>query len=85
MRELENLAEKFVILRGDISGEPLSTPSLPHGEEIALAEGDGRLDTVISNCIRMAIDQCDGKISRAAQKLDVDRNTVKRWLAKSPA
>lgn len=85
VRELENLAEKFVILRGDISGEPLSTPSLPHGEEIALAEGDGRLDTVIGNYIRMVIDQCDGKISRAAQKLDVDRNTVKRWLAKSPA
>ena len=55
------------------------------GAEIALSEGDGRLDTVIGNYIHMVIDQCEGKIARAAQKLDVDRNTVKRWLARCPS
>ena len=84
VRELENLAEKFIILRGEISCEAIAAQPARSGDEIALAEGDGRLDTVIGNYIHMVIDQCDGKIARAAQKLDVDRNTVKRWLARCP-
>jgi len=83
VRELENLAEKFIILRGEISCETIAQPAR-RGDEIALAEGDGRLDTVIGNYIHMVIGQCEGKIARAAQKLDVDRNTVKRWLARCP-
>lgn len=86
VRELENLAEKFIILRGDISCETIATQQpMRCGAEIALSEGDGRLDTVIGNYIHMVIDQCEGKIARAAQKLDVDRNTVKRWLARCPS
>lgn len=84
VRELENLAEKFIILRGDISCETITAQPVRSGAEIALHEGDGRLDTVIGNYIHMVIDQCEGKIARAAQKLDVDRNTVKRWLARCP-
>lgn len=83
VRELENLAEKYVIL-GGLSGNDLLAETGEGGD--AAKEAPERecqtLDEVISCHVHETLRREKGNIARAAASLGVDRNTVKRWLAK---
>jgi transcriptional regulator with PAS, ATPase and Fis domain len=81
VRELENLTEKYVTLRGlPVEALPLGrTPAQPAP---GAAEPES-LDSAVSRHIREALQKEGGNIARAAARLRVDRNTIKRRLAKS--
>jgi transcriptional regulator with PAS, ATPase and Fis domain len=83
VRELENLAEKYVALH-----------DLPHGRAVpahprpaaASEPADRRaetLDEIVAQAVAEAFARANGNISKTAVRLGVDRNTVKRWLAKT--
>ncbi|GHU05281.1 sigma-54-dependent Fis family transcriptional regulator [Betaproteobacteria bacterium] len=80
VRALENFAEKYVTLQG-LPVSALST-------QISSDDFDAEpmpLDAVIIRHVQKTLEQEDGNIARTATRLGVDRNTVKRWLAKDSA
>jgi transcriptional regulator with PAS, ATPase and Fis domain len=79
VRELENLAEKYVTL----GGLPLED-LLPDTASCAPSSGpeSETLDSAVSRHIHETLRREGGNIARTAARLAVDRNTVKRWLAK---
>jgi transcriptional regulator with PAS, ATPase and Fis domain len=87
VRELENLAERYATLhtlpRFDIPllaefSAPHSMPQESEGEEDG-ATLDGFIAAKVASVYRAE----GGNVSRTAQRLGIDRNTVKRWLEKS--
>ncbi len=79
VRELENLAEKYVIL-GGLSPDVLQQPDMsPHAEDAAKSAS---LDDAVIRHVQETLNREGGNIARTAACLGVDRNTVKRWLAK---
>jgi transcriptional regulator with PAS, ATPase and Fis domain len=80
VRALENFAEKYVILRG----LPVSALSVQASPDDLDAES-ASLDSVIIRHVQRTLKQEDGNIARTAGRLGVDRNTVKRWLARDSA
>jgi transcriptional regulator with PAS, ATPase and Fis domain len=88
VRELENLAEKYATLHtlpeADIPlltdlGEPQDREAAREAD----AEGDESLDDYIAARVRKVFGLEHGNVSRTAQRLGIDRNTVKRWLGKA--
>ncbi|WP_321337688.1 sigma 54-interacting transcriptional regulator [uncultured Cohaesibacter sp.] len=92
VRELENCAEKFATLQslhefdmpllssethhmGRISSENTASESLLEG---------ATLDDMIAAKVNQIFKQENCNISKTAQRLSIDRNTVKRWLGKDP-
>jgi transcriptional regulator with PAS, ATPase and Fis domain len=98
VRELQNMAEKYIALQG-MPDQPLMRhllPSLemPEGGNAApgpdglpfRAAGHGRpqpLKEFIADYVSRVLELENGNIARTAARLEVDRNTVKRWLAKA--
>jgi transcriptional regulator with PAS, ATPase and Fis domain len=80
VRELENFAEKYVTLQIFSRHGSLHTTLLPITAE---ATENGTLDEIISNEVLKVYKQENGNVSRTAQRLAIDRNTVKRWLEKT--
>ncbi len=104
VRELENLAEKYVTLahihaetafaprEGGEAGEPgagavpfeppldlAAWTTAPDGRESVPEEAES-LEEGVRRLVRLALDREGGNITRAARRLAVSRNTVKRWL-----
>ncbi|MDR0439371.1 MAG: sigma 54-interacting transcriptional regulator [Candidatus Accumulibacter sp.] len=77
VRALENFAEKYVTLRG-LPASALSMHAPPDDPDAEPAS----LDDAILRHVQKTLKQEDGNIARTAARLGVDRNTVKRWLAK---
>lgn len=88
VRELENLAEKYATLQAlpqfDI---PLLSSSAYFDEADNGADTDtgATLDEFIAARVSKVHQMENGNVSRTAQRLAVDRNTVKRWLEKAGA
>ena len=74
VRELENFAEKTLVLQQ----MPDTLPALPQEPE---APPPRVLDAIIREAVQEALAAEQGNISRAARRLAIDRNTVKRWMA----
>jgi transcriptional regulator with PAS, ATPase and Fis domain len=87
VRELENLAEKYVTLhRLDTFDLPLLTDVF--GAEIDAETPDDKsltLDDFIATKVNQTFRREGRNISRTAQQLGIDRNTVKRWLDRTGA
>nr|WP_321462092.1 sigma 54-interacting transcriptional regulator [uncultured Cohaesibacter sp.] len=90
VRELENCAEKFATLQSlhDFDTPLLSSQSHHMGrisgspdEMDSLLEG-GSLDEMIAAKVNQIFKQENCNITKTAQRLSIDRNTVKRWLGK---
>lgn len=86
VRELENLAEKYATLHtlSDFD-TPLLTELAAGTPEAGVeeAEDEGTLESFIAAKVNRVFRQEKGNVSRTAQRLGVDRNTVKRWLEKA--
>ncbi|MDQ2084452.1 sigma 54-interacting transcriptional regulator [Xanthobacteraceae bacterium Astr-EGSB] len=79
VRALENFAEKYVTLRGlPETAIPARTAPVDQDAEPA------SLDAAIIHHVQSTLKKEEGNIARTATRLRVDRNTVKRWLAKRP-
>ena len=94
VRELENLAEKYVTLEGALSPDDARRGPWPEGRRagpgVPVAGGaasgapapEGTLHDITARAVRAVLAEEGGKITRAAGRLGVDRNTIKRWLEK---
>ncbi len=83
VRELENLAEKYVTLEGVLSLDDIRQSPWPSGRSGAISGSrppSGTLHEITARIVREVLAEEGGKITRAADRLGVDRNTVKRWL-----
>lgn len=80
VRELENFAEKYVTLQNFSQHGSLHAALLPIDTE---SSEKATLNEIISNEVLKVYKQENGNVSRTAQRLAIDRNTVKRWLKKS--
>jgi transcriptional regulator with PAS, ATPase and Fis domain len=83
VRELENFTEKYAILHELPRLEiPLTalTPEIP-----ATSNDNGTLEEIISAKVYEVYKRENLNISKTAQRLSIDRNTVKRWLDKGSA
>ncbi|WP_316858940.1 sigma 54-interacting transcriptional regulator [uncultured Cohaesibacter sp.] len=85
VRELENLAEKFATLPTLTElNLPLQRSALfPDASEMEREETASSLDEMIAAKVSRIYHMENGNISKTAQRLAIDRNTVKRWLEKS--
>ncbi len=84
VRELQNLAEKFVALRGLPGANIFRIIPSPFVQESPPKNSEPRtLNQVISDHVLHTLSQEEGNIARTATRLGIDRNTVKRWLAKA--
>nr|WP_321454696.1 sigma 54-interacting transcriptional regulator [uncultured Cohaesibacter sp.] len=90
VRELENCAEKFATLQSlhDFNTPLLSSQSHHMGQmhrgihdASNVLEGT-TLDDMIAAKVNQIFKQENCNISKTAQRLSIDRNTVKRWLGK---
>lgn len=85
VRELENLAEKYISLHDIPQREDIISATLV--EDLQEENGgkdhlQGSLNEIIIRTVDVILKQEDGNISKTADRLQIDRNTVKRWLAK---
>lgn len=78
VRELENFAEKYVTLQNFSQIGSLHAALLPND---AVASESATLNDIICNEVLKVFKLENGNVSRTAQRLAIDRNTVKRWLA----
>ncbi|SNY92951.1 Transcriptional regulator containing PAS, AAA-type ATPase, and DNA-binding Fis domains [Cohaesibacter sp. ES.047] len=85
VRELENFAEKYATLQSlsDFEMPALSAAALINGPDRDADLDDKSLDEIIASKVHKVYQLEDGNITRTAQRLAIDRNTVKRWLMKS--
>ncbi len=86
VRELENLVEKYVSLQGLFNQQLIETMIL---KPLAIQPEASRqsattLEEIIINTVATTYREQGHNISHTAAKLNIDRNTVKRWLAKDP-
>lgn len=85
VRELENLAEKYVTLDGAMAAEDIRlglTLAGAAGTGAPPAGLDGSLQDITIRIMRLVLAEEGGNVSRTASRLGVDRNTVRRWLEK---
>ncbi|MDP3179013.1 MAG: helix-turn-helix domain-containing protein, partial [Spirochaetaceae bacterium] len=87
VRELENAAEKWTVLRrllDEAVASQLVADSLAPAGERSLPGGAnpfaGTLDEIEQRAVRAAVEAESGNISRAARRLGVDRQTLRRKL-----
>lgn len=86
VRELENFAEKYATLHRltpfDVSlvSEFTGADTAETGGE---AEDGATLDDFIAAKVNKVFRAENGNVTRTAQRLGIDRNTVKRWLEKA--
>ena len=85
VRELENLAEKYATLQ---TLPQFDAPLIVSPAEFGADDGDGAdADATLEEFIAARVSRIhrleNGNVSRTAQRLAVDRNTVKRWLEKA--
>ncbi len=81
VRELENYVEKYLTLQ-EISQHTTLQPPMHQAKAPSTPEGS-TLDAITAAAVLRVYRQENGNISRTAKILDVDRNTVKRWLRKN--
>lgn len=83
VREIENLAEKHLVLRHLPAGQrTLPIPFSPRSSQTPEgAAGEVPLDIVIKAHANAVLEREGGNISRAARRLGISRNTLKRRLA----
>lgn len=79
VRELENFADKYITLQNFSNLDSLATSLVTTGE----IEGGSTLNDMITDKVLTVYKQENGNISRTADQLAIDRNTVKRWLKKA--
>jgi len=79
VRELENFADKYITLQNFSNLDSLAASLMTTGEP----NGGSTLNDMISEKVLAVFKQENGNISRTADQLAVDRNTVKRWLKKA--
>jgi len=93
VRELKNAIERAVILEdGDelratylpsqLTNTPAAAPSAPAPGEFTLPKGGVSLERVEESLVRQAMDQAAGNQTRAAQLLDITRDTLRYKLKK---
>jgi transcriptional regulator with PAS, ATPase and Fis domain len=86
VRELENLAEKYTTLH---TLSPFDMPLVGEAGDFtpAVGEDDDAPDATLEEFIAARVGKVfrmeNGNVSRTAQRLGIDRNTVKRWLEKT--
>ena len=86
VRELENLAEKYATLQALPQFDlPLLPTSSPDEEADGALVSDATLEEFIAARVSRVHRLENGNVSRTAQRLGVDRNTVRRWLEKADA
>jgi transcriptional regulator of acetoin/glycerol metabolism len=79
VRELENFTEKYMTLQNFSHHASLHSALLPEDTE---PPERATLNDIISHAVTKAYKQEHGNVCRTAQRLAIDRNTVKRWLKK---
>jgi len=93
VRELKNAIERAVILEDDdelgttnlpsqLTSIPAVAPSAPAPGEFTLPQGGVSLERVEESLVRQAMDQAGGNQTRAAQLLDISRDTLRYKLKK---
>ena len=85
VRELENFAEKYATLQS-LNQIDVSLPSQPsyHSAPELIGDDDkASLDEMIAASVSRIYRLEKGNVTKTAQRLAIDRNTVKRWLEKS--
>lgn len=80
VRQLENFSEKYIALQDFSQHKFLHTTLTPTDFK---SPENSTLDEMISTEVLRVYKQENGNISRTAQRLAIDRNTVKRWLKKN--
>ncbi len=89
VRELENVVEKYTALQGVLdvnAAEQIILKSLNETPATVNPEpGLESLDDIIKAAVMQAYHHEGENISKTAERLKVDRNTVKRWMKKSQA
>lgn len=82
VRELENAAEKFVVLARLMDGEKAaSLVADSFGERTeAGAPYAGTLEDIVRKAVGAVYDEEGGNVSRAAKRLGVDRQTLRKKL-----
>ncbi len=95
VRELENVAEKWAVLRRLLDAESAAHLTLESFTALGAATTrtgapedagdmaiscDGSLDEIASRAVRAVLKEEDGNISRAARRLDIDRQTLRKKL-----
>ena len=86
IRELQNLAEKYVSLDSGISLEDIQQNPWSSPKQKKTFSSDflaGSLHDITGRIVRDILAEEKGNITKSAIRLGVDRNTVKRWLSKS--
>ncbi|MBN1956732.1 MAG: hypothetical protein JXQ81_05965 [Desulfuromonadales bacterium] len=81
VRELENFTEKYMSLHDIPQHEAIISSSLSPATEQDGESKDalaGSLNEITARAINTVFKKEDGNISRTAERLQVDRNTVKR-------
>lgn len=79
VRELENFADKYIALQNISNPDSLATSLMVTGKTTKGCT----LNEMIADKVIAVFKQENGNISRTAELLGIDRNTVKRWLKKS--
>ncbi len=87
VRELENMVEKYMALQGVLDTQVAEQMILKSLEDSSSAETvelrRGSLDEIIKAAVIQAYHSEGDNISKTAERLKVDRNTVKRWMKKT--
>ncbi len=84
VRELQNLATKYIALRGMPDYDWLQHLTQEYEADLDNDADQPRpLNEVISAYVHRTLTRENGNIARTATRLGIDRNTVKRWLAKA--
>ncbi len=86
VRELENIVEKYISLQGVLdmqTAENIILKSLGKApSQVSMLQSGESLDEIIKAAILQTYHNEGENISKTAEHLKVDRNTVKRWLKK---
>lgn len=84
VRQLENLAEKYVTLGGAVDFTTPQTSFRFGAHDCNTCEKPyaGTLHDITARIVRAVFEEEGGKLTRTASRLGVDRNTVRRWLEK---
>jgi len=86
VRELENIVEKYVSLQGVLASEQIESivmKSLEAESVPGRVDETASLDEIVKAVVSRTYQLEGENISKTAERLKVDRNTVKRWLKKA--
>ena len=86
VRELENIVEKYISLHGILEAQTAENIILQSfnqdSSQTTLQQTGESLDEIIKTAVVQTYRHESENISKTAERLKVDRNTVKRWLKK---